>query len=63
MKITITYEHGTTEYPYQATVKLDNGEYAIGSGRSINEATNNVIERVKVKSIALPPPLEIEVDI
>jgi hypothetical protein len=60
MKLTINYEHGTSERPFDASIKLPSGEYACASGKTPEEARTRVIERAKVKLQLLPSPEEVE---
>ncbi len=61
MKLTINYEHGTTDLPIYASIKLPDGEYACASGETVEEARDHVIERAKVKLQILPPAEEVEI--
>ncbi len=62
MKVTIKYSHGTPGGPpFDASIKLPDGEYACGSGWTIQEAKERVITRAKEKLKPIPGPEEVDI--
>jgi hypothetical protein len=62
MTYTITYKSsGIPSLPFQANIKINADNFACGYGKTADEAKADVIERVKFKTMQMPPEETIEI--